>query len=82
MVMQKKANLSRLTRRISMKKILLSAAAIVCLAGFSPAAFADEMGSMKDEMKGEMKGEMGAMKDAMKAKKDAMKGEMTEAKTR
>jgi hypothetical protein len=78
---------SQLTRRFSMKKVLLSIAAAVCLVGFGTLSFAEDMGKMKDEMKGKadsmmdkkdtMKGE--EMKGAMKAK-DGMKGEMGEAK--
>jgi high-affinity K+ transport system ATPase subunit B len=64
---------SLLTRRCSMKKILLSLMAVVCFTGFSALSFAEEMGKMKGEMKGEM---MKAKKDEMKAKKDEMKGEM------
>jgi Sec-independent protein translocase protein TatA len=79
---------SLLTRRSSMKKIMLSVVAVMCLAGFSSLSFAADMGKMKDEMKGEMKemkGEMkgdmkgdmkGEMKDKMKAKHDEMKGDM------
>ena len=49
-----------------MKKIMLSAIAVMCLAGFSSLSFAEDMGKMKDEMKGEMKDEMkGEMKGAM-----------------
>ena len=57
-----------------MKKIMLSAIAVMCLAGFSSLSFAEDMGKMKDEMKGEMKDEMkGEMKDEMKGE---MKGAM------
>ncbi len=79
-------------RRSSMKKIMLSVIAVMCLAGFSSLSFAEDMGKMKDEMMGEMKGEMkemkgdmkgemkGKMKGKMKAKHDEMKGEMKEMK--
>jgi hypothetical protein len=75
---------SQLTRRSSMKKILMSVVTIACLTGFGTLSFADEMGRMKDEMKGEMmkakkdemKAEKEVMKSEMKAKKDEMKGEM------
>jgi hypothetical protein len=41
-----------LTRRFSMKNIMLSLVAGMCLVGFSSLAFAEEMGKMKGEMKG------------------------------
>ena len=63
-----------------MKKILVSLVAAMCLVGFSSLSFAEDMGSMKDEMKGEMKDKMKAkhdeMKGQMKGMKDEMKGEM------
>jgi hypothetical protein len=78
---------SQLTRRFSMKKVLLSIATAMCLVGFGTLSFAEDMGKMKDEMKGKtdsmmdkkdaMKSE--EMKEAMKAK-DGMKGQMGEAK--
>jgi hypothetical protein len=63
-------------RRFAMKKIMLSVVAAMCLAGFSSLSFAEDMGSMKDEMKGEMKGMKDEMKGEMKGMKDEMKGEM------
>jgi hypothetical protein len=70
---------SLLTRRFSMKKIMLSVVAVMCLVGFSSLSFAEDMGGMKGEMKemkGEMKGMKGEMKDKTKGKHDEMKGEM------
>jgi len=67
-------------RRASMKKIMLSLIALMCLAGFSSLSFAEDMGKMKGEMKGEMKGKMKAKKSKMKAKHNEMKGEMKEIK--
>jgi hypothetical protein len=72
--------LSLSQRRVSMKKIMLSVIAVMCLVGFSSLSFAEDMGSMKGEMKG-MKDEMkGEMKSDMKGMgmKDEMKGEMKE----
>ena len=63
-----------------MKRILLSAVALMCLIGFNAVSFADELGKMKDEMKGEMKSDMKATGDAMKeevtGRKDEIKGAM------
>jgi hypothetical protein len=78
---------SQLTRRFSMKKILLSIATAACLVGFGALSFAEDMGKMKDEMKGKADSMMGKkdapkgeeMKGEMKAH-DGMKGEMAEAK--
>jgi hypothetical protein len=82
------AGFSTFTRRFSMKKIMLSVIAVMCVVGFGSLSFAEDMGKMKDEMKGEMKemkgdmkGDMkGEMKGKMKAKHDEMKGEMKEMK--
>jgi hypothetical protein len=72
---------SQLTRRFSMKKVLLSIATVACLVGFGTLSFAEEMGKMKGEMKGEMmKGEMKAKTDEMKAKHDEMKAKTDEMK--
>ena len=57
-----------------MKKVMLSITALICLAGFSSFALADEMGKMKSEMKGEM----GKMNDDIKGEKDKMKGKTGE----
>lgn len=60
-----------------MKRFMLGVTAFMCLAGFSPPSFADEMGKMKGGVKGEMKGkgeEMRAKHDEMKG--SSMKGEM------
>jgi hypothetical protein len=70
------AGVSTFTRRFSMKKIMLSVVAVMCLASFSSLSFAEDMGSMKDEMKGEMKGMKDEMKGEMKGMKDEMKGEI------
>jgi uncharacterized protein YjbJ (UPF0337 family) len=68
---------SLLTRRFSMKKIMLSVIAVMCLVGFSSLSFAADMGEMKDKMKGEMKEKMGEMKgDKAGEMKGDMKGEM------
>jgi hypothetical protein len=78
------------TRRSSMKNIMLSVIAGMCLVGFNSLSFAEDMGKMKDEMKGhqdEMKGDMkgtmgatkgmqGEMRSDMKAQHNEMKGEM------
>jgi hypothetical protein len=69
-------NPSLLTRRFSMKKMMLSVIAVICLAGLSSLAFAGEMkGEMKD-MKGEMKGEMKGKQDEMKGDMKGKMGEM------
>jgi septin family protein len=79
--------LSLSQRRFSMKRMMMAVMAVMCLAGFGSLSFAEDMGSMKGEMK-EMKGEMKSkmtgkhdeMKGEMKAKHDQMKGEMKEMK--
>jgi hypothetical protein len=71
------SSFSLLTRRFSMKKIMLSVIAVMCLVGFSSLSFAADMGEMKDKMKGEMKEKMGEMKgDKAGEMKGDMKGEM------
>jgi hypothetical protein len=71
---------SLFTRRFSMKKIMLSVIAVMCVIGFSSLSFSADMGEMKDKMKGEMKEmkeKMGEMKGDMKGDKAGeMKGEM------
>lgn len=49
-----------------MKTIMLSIVTIMCLAGLGSPSFADEMGTLK----GEMKNATGMMKDEMKAEDD------------
>ena len=72
------------TRGFSMKKIMLSLIAVICLAGFSSFSFADEMGKMKEDvmseknkMKEDVMGEMGQMKADVKSEKDKIKGDVT-----
>src|ERR1700752_1543243 len=74
-----------LTRRSSMKNIMLLLIAGMCLVGFSSLSFAEDMGKMKgemkghqDEMKGEMKGNMGAMKNTQGEMKSDMKAQHNE----
>jgi hypothetical protein len=78
---------SQLTKRFSMKKVLLSIATVACLMGIGTLSFAEDMGKMKDEMKGKADSMMGK-KDTMKGEEmkgdmkahDGMKGEMAEVK--
>jgi outer membrane murein-binding lipoprotein Lpp len=69
-------------RRFSMKKMMVSIAAVACLMCMGSYSFADEMGKMKSEMKGnEMKAEMKTKHDEMKAKTDEMKAKTDEMKS-
>ncbi len=62
-----------------MRKLIVAAVAVMCLAGFSSLSFADDMGKGKDSMKGEMKGDNRKTHDDMgdmKGDKDKMQGDM------
>ena len=60
-----------------MKKMMVAAVAILCLAGFGSVSFADEMGKGKEGMKGEMKGDKRKTHDDMgDMKHDKMQGDM------
>src|SRR5262245_56042351 len=70
-----------LTRRSSMKNIMLLLIAGMCLVGFSSLSFAEDMGKMKGEMKGEMKGHQDEIKGEMKGNMGAMKSPQGEMKS-